>query len=48
MIDMQANIKAAAARLGPPTPEQITRLQLIFSGAPTTQAAAEEENADAA
>jgi hypothetical protein len=30
---MAAHISAAVARLGPPTPGQITRLRLIFAGA---------------
>lgn len=45
---MQAHIKAAAARLGPPTPEQIARLRLILSGTPPVLARNTEGRADAA
>jgi len=32
MIDINAHVRAAVERLGPPTPEQIARLRLIIAG----------------
>ncbi|WP_260617438.1 MULTISPECIES: hypothetical protein [unclassified Microbispora] len=39
MIDMEAHIRAVVRELGPPTPEQIARLRLIFAGASVQEAA---------